>query len=569
MMCMGKVDLAVLADKNHEEDDHHDEDIYDGTYLTPHGGAARVAYHSPTNTLCLIASKTAANLKGGSNEGGDINATEEGLSRSYIIAAYRLKEDGSNFDRVKLKLRESLQSYDLELGKRAKKHFGQFAASFRLQQPINVDAQDTGYVEVFTNGYAAYLLKRKSANPDNSPPREECSADFHASVRRQEGHFEPINFKGTFWSSRISRISKEVASQGSYGSVRHTIDEHWGRVSSKLWDQESLYSGEGMTFQMKRARADFVNYVNDSKKHILPTAAVVGGVFAKNPALGVKAAVSLTVGHILMHKIADGGLHGFMHTFQKVREARKRTNIEDYDFGEDASDYFKIHTKNNLSAAKIAPKICMDRFDAGDFSFLNSEQSGLMYNHQQVVDGLRPEDVRSLLLFGHQRGFTSTVGFLDKSTRFDAFQNGIMRVMHNQPDGKVVVHAQYQPELCTNDALRLPDVYIDQFEGGIIRLEYDPEKENFGESIAMETNVPRRQAIHEISHTQLFRNQAYTDKAVQQRSHDIVPEILIPIRDPNPYEDTNIEEVREKTYRGGRPFNVPDADAIISNLDQD
>ncbi len=85
----------------------------------------------------------------------------------------------------------------------------------------------------------------------------------------------------------------------------------------------------------------------------------------------------------------------------------------------------------------------------------------------------------------------------------------------------------------------------------------------------METNVPREQAIHEISHTQLFRNQAYTDKDVQQRSHDILPEIFIPIRELNPYEDTNLEEVWEKCYMGKRPFNVPDADAIAPNLEQD
>ena len=567
MMCMGKVDLSDRDYDDLEDGSAIDEDIYNGTYITPHGGSARVAYHLPTNTLCLFASKTPVNLRGQREGSGYISANEDGLRKSYIIAAYRLNKDGSNLDRVRLRLREALQSYDMELGKRAKKHFGQFAASFKVQAPTRVDADNVGYAEVFTNGYAAYVLKRQSGD-GSDPKQDDCSAEFHASARRSEGRFEPIDFGNSFWNSRITRISKNLSKGESYSSVRQTIDAHWGRVSSKLWDQESLYSDEGIPFTVRRIRANVVNYINDTKKHLIPTTAVVGAVLAKDPALGVKAAVTLTVGHAVMHKIADGGLHGFMSTYHKVREARKRGKIEDYGLDEDVSDYFKIHNKNNLSPEKIAPKMCMKRFDAADFCFLEAEQSGLMHNHQQVVDGMRPEDVRSLLLFAHQRGFTSTVGFLDKSTRFDAFQNGIMRVMHKQPDGNVVVHAQYQPELCTNEVLRLPEVYVDQFKGGILRFEYDPKAERFSDGVSQEECVPHAQAIHEISHTQLFRGQPYSDDDVKERSFEVVRELFEPVQQGDMFEDRYLDD-RPESYRGGKPFPLPDADAISpqDNLD--
>ncbi|PCK00243.1 MAG: hypothetical protein COA45_00205 [Zetaproteobacteria bacterium] len=561
MMCMGQVDLDVLGGDASEEDLQQDVDIYNGTYITPHGGAARVAYHDETNTLCLIASKTAVNLRGERTEDGGVGATEDGLSKSYIISAYRLKDDGSNFDRVKLKLREALQNYDLELGKRAKKHFGQFSASFKQEPSISKDVDEVKFTEVFTNGYAAYLLHRTQTS-DGSDFKEECDAEFYASVKRHDGHFVPMNFNGSAFSIDVSKVSKSVVEKKSYIGARDTINSHWGRVSSRLWDQEPLYAGEGVGFLTKIGAAGFLNYINDSKKYVFPTAAVSAAVFAKNPALGVTTAVGLTVGHTFLHKMADGGFHGFLHTYNKVKEARKRVNIEDYSFDEDTSDYFKIHTRNNLSSEKIAPKMDMKRFSAEEFSFLNAQQSGLMHNHTEVEDGLRPEDVRSLLLFGHQRGFTSTVGFLDKSTRIDAFQNGIMRVMHNQPDGKVVVHAQYQPKLCTNEALRLPQVYIDQFEGGILRLEYDPAGDRFKDSVQVDVNVPVGQVIKELCHVQLFRNQSYTDQNVQQRSRDIVSELFAPVIDVNPFEDFDPDEDKKHVYMGGRPFGVPDADAI-------
>lgn len=562
MMCMGKVDLDVLAERDGKEKIDHDEDIYNGTYIMPHGGSARVAYHHPTNTLCLIASKTAFNLRGERDDEGHIMADKEGLERSYIIAAYRLKEDNANFDRIRLKLREAMESYDLELGKRAKKHFGQCAASFRT--PVKTDADEVRYTEVFTNGYAAYLLHRQQKTEEDGHVQDKSSAKFYASAKRHDGHFVPIHFNGKRFSMDIPHVSKSIGKGDDYAVARSKVDDHWGNVASRLWDQEGLYGGEGTQFWLKSLDARSTNYVNNSKKYVVPTALVTGGVMLKNPALGFKAAVALTLTHTAMHKAADGGLHGYLYTYNKVAEARKRTNIEDYAFGEDASDYFKVHTRNNLKPDKIAPKMDMERFDANDFVFLDSEQSGLMYNHQKPVDGMRPEDVRSLLLFGHQRGFTSTVGFLDKSTRFDAFQNGIMRVMHKQPDDKVVVYAQYQPELCTNERLRLPEVYIDQFEGGLIRLEYDPNADGFVDSVKMDTNVPREQAVHEITHSQLFRRQAYTDKEVQARSHDVVQGLFLPTIDENPYEDVNpvLEDQKRSMYCGGRPFEIPDADAI-------
>lgn len=568
MMCMGSVDIDPTKSKEEEVDaSPHDEDIYNGTYLLPHGGAARVAYHEDTNTYCLIASKTAVNLCGERDDDGDIFALKDGLSKSYIISAYRVKEDGSNLDRVKLKLREDLQSYDLELGKRAKKHFGQFAASFTQDLVMDVDVDEVRFTEVFTNGYAGYLLNRTQTSK-GSDLKDECDVTFYASAKRRDGHFVPMNFNKNIFNTSTSKISKEISKNSTYIEGRDTIDSHWANVSSRLWDQKPLYEDEGAGFRIKSLKAGLQNYISDNKNAVFTTAAVSAAVFAISPTLAFKAAVGFTIGHTAMHKMADGGLHGFIHTYNKVKETRKRVNIEDYSFDEDASDFFKIHTRNNLSSEKIAPKMDVERFDANDFMFLDASQSQLMLNHTEVEDGLRPEDFRSLLLFGHQRGFTSTVGFLDKTTRIDAFQNGIMRVMHNQPDGKVVVHAQYQPKLCTNEDLRLPEVYQDQFEGGIARIEYDPNGSGFKNSVKVEKNIPVSQVVQELVHVQLFRGQSYTDDKVQDRSRDIASSLFVPELSGEKFEDFNPDATKKHVYMGGNPFEVPDADALSGSANK-
>ncbi len=561
MMCMGKVSIDDIGTDIEEPEKVQDEDIYNGTYITPHGGSARVAYHKETDTLCLIASKTAVNLRGEREDDGGISATKDGLSKSYIIGAYRIKEDGSNVDRVKLKLREALQSYDLELGKRAKKHFGQFAASFKQEPAVGVDANEVKFTEVFTNGYAAYLVSRTQTK-DGNDVSENCNVKFYASAKRHDGHFVPMSFDRDLFNAGVSKISKTIAKDKTYVEARDTIDSHWAKVSSRLWDQKPLYAEEGLGFKLKSWRAGLQNYVNENAKSVFPTAAVSAGVFAKNPALGFTAAIGFTLAHTVMHKMADGGLHGFLQTYNKVKEARKRVNIEDYSFDEDASDFFKIHNSNNLSSEKIAPKMDMDRFNAEDFAFLNADQSKLMYNHTEVEDGLRPEDFRAFLLFGHQRGFTSTPALLDQSTRIDAFQNGVMRAMHIQPDGKVVIHAQYQPKLCTNESMRLPEVYADQFEGGIVRVEYDPKGESFKDSVKVEKNIPLGQVVKELCHVQLFRGQPNANDYVKDRSRDIAANLFVPVLDGQQFEDYDLDGNRKHVFMGGRPFAVPDADAI-------
>lgn len=567
-MCMGRVDISAHDDGQEE----FDEDIYNGTYITTHGGAARVAFHTPSETYCLISSKTAVNLRGNRDEDSHIIASDTGLSKSYILAAYRIKSDGSNRDQVKAKLSDALDQYNREAGKRSKKLFTQYAARFTADEPVHKSPDKVEFSEIFTNGYASYLVNGQK-NKTNSLVEGMCSADFYVSVKRDvditaEGRkerFVPMNFKPNFWNSDITKISKPLSDADGYASLRAKIDDHWSGskkrkgVASRLWDQDSLYKGEGFGV-FNRSRAITVNYINKHKKSVFATAGVAGVLFAINPAAGIAVITLGAAAHTLGEKLAHGTFDGIETGFDRVKRAQKRKNIEDYSFTEDCSDYFKIQTENNLSPEKIAPKMDMERFDSQEFVFEKFETLPLRSN-MAVENGLRPEDIRSLLLLGHQRGFTSTVTFLDRNTRVDAFQNGIMRVMHKQlgEEGKVVVHAQYRPDLCTNDNVRLPQVYIDQFENGLIRMEYNPAQDSFKDSMKVEAGISQSQAVHEIRHVQLFRSQSYTNKEVKDRSMSIVSELFL--GESNNYEGEITENNR---YLSLNPFGIADAEAIFS-----
>ena len=125
----------------------------------------------------------------------------------------------------------------------------------------------------------------------------------------------------------------------------------------------------------------------------------------------------------------------------------------------------------------------MERFNPEDFELLDVTKMSLLRDREQIQDKLRDTSLAGQLLFMHQRGFSSVCSILDNRTEVRMFQNGVVRFMHEKPNGNIVVYGQYRPELCLNERLRLPKRYIDQFNGGIIRVEYDRKKGSFDRSL--------------------------------------------------------------------------------------
>lgn len=524
LSCVGLADFSKSAEN--DPDNGKDPEIYNGTFVSTHG-FARLAYHEPTDTLCLVASKTPVNVRG-TRVDEHIHATEDGLKKSYIIAAYRLKHDGANDERVGQHMRNALDKFGIEMGDRSEKHFRLFAASYTNPEPVRADVGQQQKSEIFTNGCVTYVLE---------PTQKGYRATFHAAAQREGGHFVPFTLEhNSVLRNGITKISKVIGEDPDYSAVRAKINSHWGSVSSKLWDQKSLYKGEGLFFNTKRVYASAVNYAHHNSLSAATTAVLCAGAYGYNPRAGLGAAVGATVIHTVAHKLTHDGLHGTLTAYERVKQAKARKDINAYPFNEDASDHFKIQTTENMK--KLCPKMDLNRFSADEFLWLDAEQSRMLLDHERVEDGMQPENLRGLLVNAHLRGFTSTCLTLDKRTQIDIFQSGLVRLMHQPQKGKTLIYAQYRPELCDNEHMRLPNEYAQQFKGGLVRMEYDRNGSSFRDSIDFQTKVPFAQMHHEVGRV-LFRNQPHMPQSIKEGAFKSVMDIFI---DPNAYHQNDPSE---------------------------
>ena len=506
--CVGRADLSLIAAT--DADRGTDRDIYDGTFVGSHG-FARVAYHHDTKTLCLIATKAPTNVRGVRDRANNsILATHDGLSRSYIIAAYRLKDDSSNSTYVGRHLRRALEKFGIDLADRSEKHFRQFAGRY----PIDTDAPATGrYGEIFTNGSTTYVL-----TPDK---HGKYTARFNAAARRLDGHFMPFDpLDQAHFGHHITHIGKDIYHGSDYETARQAIEGHSVRVYSRLWDQKSLYQDEGAAFKARKWRASAANYIADHSVSAATTALLSAAVFAHNPTAGLGTAIGVTALHTLAHKLTDESLHGAINVVDKARAARAKTSVHDYPFDTDVSDHLKIQTPDNI--AKLCPKIDLNRFPAHGFEFLTSRECGLLLDHETVENGMQPENLRGHLINAHLRGFRSTSMVVDNRTMIDDFRNGLVRLMHEKQNGNVVVYARYRPEFCTAEHMRLPQGYIEQFDGGMVRLEYDRRGPHFRQSITTQYGIKHRDMIDEIDDKLLFSEQRKAAAGLRAQSKQVI-----------------------------------------------
>lgn len=491
-------------------------------------GFARPFYHKPTNTVGLFFSKNSKNLQGLMAENGKVYAGKEALSRCYIIGARRSKGAADSDFNVRASyhsnrraLRDDLDSFCKEMHARNQKHFTLFGAESRDVHPALLHLPSMGKEkarknDVFTNGRLAYLLRQDSKG------RYEVS--FLAPTRRKDGSFVPVDLPEK-WSLRraFSKVSRKVAVTNSYEGARYALMRHWGEVSSRLWDEKNLYAHESTAFKAKKLAADFVNVSHDHMATFVGATLMIGGAMSiYNPQLGLLGGISGALAHAVAHMAIEKTIEGSYQARQKAREARQKFNIEAYGYNSDVADHFKIQTAENI--AKLCPHVDQQRFDAGEFAFLTDRQFSLLRDREETVkENPRIGSLSRHLLFMHQRGFSSTCTFLDRRTRLDMFQSGIIRFMHEKKGGNILVFAQYRPDLCLTENLRLPEYYIDQFEGGIIRLEYDRRQKDLTRALVGKREaVSHAGAIREIERDCLFSMQPDVPWFARQKSMQAV-----------------------------------------------
>ena len=480
--------------------DHHATIDKSGLIATPQG-YARPFYHKPTNTVGLFFSKTANNLRGRSSNNGKTYATPDELARCYVLSVERCKSDSDmplpkrlETRHIEKKLRHSLELFSREMRERNQKHF-------------------TGFVteNFFTNGRVTYEIVKKG------PERFDVIRSL--PTRRKDGSFMPFDLDDKSLRGYFSKLSTRIASTSTYEGARVALMKDWGRLSSELWDEKNIFDGKGKAVKAKKLMADFANATMDHAMTFgLTMLAVSGMTMAVKPSYTFVSSMIAALAHAAAHIAVERSLEETHLIRKRVKEARNRLNIEAYPFDADVSDHFKIQTAEEI--AKHCPHLDTDRFPAEEFEFLDLSQLNLRRDREQLRRGLSAASLPGHLLFMHQSGFSSLCSLLDRSTEIRRFQTGIVRLMHEKENGNIVVYAQYRPELCVNEALRLPQSYIDQFNDGIVRLEYDRKKASFENGLVNSlTNVSYQDMITEIERECLFRDQTRLSWSDRQRSY--------------------------------------------------
>lgn len=447
---VGRADPDGLADPG----------LYDGLIVSSHG-YARVARHIPTGTICLFASKESYNLKGERQQDGTIVPAHDSLNRSYIAAAYRSSGLDSDTYKAAPLMRRALKRFWENLGERSEKHFTKYGA---LLDGVAGFALSGDMIEVHTNGRLDYLLSKHG---------KRYKLRFIAPTRRKHGSFIPPALTRFSLRDIFSGVSKRVALNYTYQMARHSLAAHWQIVSSKLWDEKNLFEGEGIVFKAKKFAASVANTIAEDAWQLSLATTLTGatiGTFV-NPAYGLAGGVAAAAVHTGIHMAFDESFRFSNEMWKRAREARSRLNLDAYPATGDVSDHFKIQTAENIK--KVCSKPDLWRFPAHEFEFLTSARSGLLLDHEHAMDGFHPTSLQAYLLTAHQRGFSSSCMFPDRTTMVNIFQSGLVRLMHEKPDGRIVVYGRYRADACIDTRVQMPEEKREKFSDRIVRFEYD------------------------------------------------------------------------------------------------
>lgn len=524
--------------------DIEDVDIYDGLVVSSHG-YGRVAKHKPTGTICLFTSKESYNLKGERQEDGSIIPSQEGLNRSYIVAAYRSNGMQSDVYRVAPAMRRALKRFWEDLGERSEKHFTKYGARIDGITGLDLGGFDD-MTEVHTNGRLDYLLSRRS---------DRYRLRFIAPTRRKNGSFVPPVLVRFSMRDIFSGVSKSVSSTLTYERARHNLAHHWQTVSARLWDEKNLFEGEGLTFRTKKIAAGIINAVSEKLGQISLVTGLTGATIGTlvNPAYGFFGGIAAAVVHTGIHLVFDESFRFSNEMWKRSKEARSRLDLDAYPLTGDVSDHFKIQTPQNIK--KICSKMDMARFPADQFEFLTSDNSGLLMDHEHANDGFYPSSLNSYLLTAHQRGFSSSCVFPDKMTMVNIFQSGLVRLIHERPNGQVVVYGRYRRDACTDSRVQMPTEKQDKFGNRIICFQYDRRRRDFYHAFKASAAPVTVETMMADMDASLFASQPSIRADVKTRS-------LQSIRETFERVANNAQQVPH-LYMSGRPPAVPFLEAIL------
>lgn len=437
-------------------------------------GFARLVYHQPTETVNLLFSKDARNLHGVENLQGSVNLSSDGLSHSYHVAGYRLKgslngelNGVANLDSARHLLIEDLRKFRAKHRERMRRHFTLFGAKVGYShldlKTAGINVESDTYI--FTNGRIVYVI--------DETRNGQYTAKLHLPTRRNEGSFAPFNLTDKGLKGWFNKVSSNLGSFNSFEEAREAVHQNWGLMSATLWDERSIF--EDLSLRVK-TMAEFKTATDRLSRDALKRAATIAGVGTFFFVLKPEYTWIGAIGGAAVHTAADFLIeHAYEHGEDRLRESRKKPAIENYEFGENVTDYFRIQNKREI--AKLCAHIDAERiggltsFEPVPYDIMSLDNKGMTTGPYKMAG-----DVRELLTFMHQRGISSDCSFLDDYTALNSFQNGVVRLMQRNPeDSECHFYVTFKEEQCVNPALALPEYYAATLRGQIFHFTYNRE----------------------------------------------------------------------------------------------
>ncbi len=452
-------------------EDKADPEIYSGTIVTSYG-YYRMVRHIPTGAIAAVHSKSPSNLRGTKDEDGRIIADHEGLSKSYLVPKTGFKTNGKDEDTYihARKIRREIRKYGRDLAERSETEHTLYGAEINNPEDAKHRLFNTDTpTEIWSNGRVAYLIDKTRYG--------QWQVTFYAPTKEEDGKFVPVTMGTTKLKDLFGKASRTIRVTKEYDDAREAMAQHWQSISSKLWDEENIYKGEGFKMRTTKALSSLFNTVTENKYALAALVPFGAALAAFKPTLGILGALAYVTQHFVFHEMFSEGLKTSAETYKRVKRAKNRLSLDSYPQHGNVNDHFLVQTSANIK--KKSPKIDLERFPAEEWEFLNAKQSSMVRDHEFAVDGFHPDSMKDQIMSMHQRGFSSTCVLPDDYTRVDMFQNGLVRLMHQKPDGQIRIYAGYRADLCTNKERPLPKEIIAKLKDGIVEFDYDRRRPDF------------------------------------------------------------------------------------------
>ncbi len=508
--------------KKHIQHDGITMDPTSGVMYMPQG-AARLYINNQDHSIGLFFSKDSYNLEG--------DPTDEKLSHCYHIADYELQGQANNiknltnYPAIKHDIKSNILQHLAKHKDRMPKHFTLYGTKIDKLDPKlarqGLTPNTTTYI--FTNNNYIYTIDKL--------PSGQWKVNFAMPTRRKDGSFVPIDLSRQGLRDIFAKSSTTLAVCETLDEAMDTMDAHWAKVSSNIWDEGDAYDVAGKLFKYKAKIKERTNKIIDSIPRRAFTAASTGTMMGLTYYGGaMSAAVASTAYHTAYDLVTDEMIEG-----RKIRlkQSQKR-KLSDYKIGENRTDFYRKKTAQEVS--KLCAHIDPKRLPASHVEWPTFDTANLYSNDMTKGKYNKAGSLEELVLYLQQRGLSSRCDFPNDTDIIQSFQNGINRIsLYDQHTETYTIFAQHLPQRCKNEKVALPEYYAEKFNGdNVISYRYKANPDTFEEGIISDIKqLTPQEAVDTLTYN-LTQRSAHQDPDLLKEINDYLIMLMDKSQKPPP-----------------------------------